>query len=417
MRTQRHAGGFTLIELLVVIAIIAILAAILFPVFAKAREKARMTACTSNEKQIAVAINMYCQDNDETIFPDPGSQAWPSYLGAYNEPTVYDCPTGMGKGDRGNPEYAFNQMLCGNALGDIKQAASMLMLTDRLMNPKIDNPGALMRCSQTPTMDCDNRHNGGANFAFMDGHVEYSVVQGSDVVSLCRTKNWQFIGKNVPAWWIAQPGAAFDGTKGGVQWTNGATRYIGLDCTALGSCGYWYMNRNPDNSPLQTTVNPSFCSSMRIKAYNPASGGPYYADTDCATSGKFFTSSYNDNTLVSPYSANGAKYPDGVGSQYYLKPTSNSNGFDIVLVMSDTNVHIATIIGGTTRIVTPSSFRFEIFDNSMTSKVNTTAYPNDPQTPWARLTFKANAIGDTITIRQSVVTATGWNGLDGVLFD
>jgi prepilin-type N-terminal cleavage/methylation domain-containing protein/prepilin-type processing-associated H-X9-DG protein len=65
--------GFTLIELLVVIAIIAILAAILFPVFAQARSKARQTTCTSNQKQIALAILMYAQDNDE-MYP----------LGAYN---------------------------------------------------------------------------------------------------------------------------------------------------------------------------------------------------------------------------------------------------------------------------------------------------------------------------------------------
>ena len=57
--------GFTLIELLVVIAIIAILAAILFPVFAKAREKARQTACLSNVKQLMLGIKMYVQDYDE----------------------------------------------------------------------------------------------------------------------------------------------------------------------------------------------------------------------------------------------------------------------------------------------------------------------------------------------------------------
>jgi prepilin-type N-terminal cleavage/methylation domain-containing protein/prepilin-type processing-associated H-X9-DG protein len=58
--------GFTLIELLVVIAIIAILAAILFPVFAKAREKARQTTCSNNLKQLSMAMLQYCQDYDET---------------------------------------------------------------------------------------------------------------------------------------------------------------------------------------------------------------------------------------------------------------------------------------------------------------------------------------------------------------
>jgi prepilin-type N-terminal cleavage/methylation domain-containing protein/prepilin-type processing-associated H-X9-DG protein len=61
--------GFTLIELLVVIAIIAILAAILFPVFAQARDKARQASCLSNAKQISLAVMMYAQDYDETLPP------------------------------------------------------------------------------------------------------------------------------------------------------------------------------------------------------------------------------------------------------------------------------------------------------------------------------------------------------------
>src|ERR1700679_638565 len=64
-KSMQRQKGFTLIELLVVIAIIAILAAILFPVFAKVREKARQTTCASNEKQLSLAVLQYVQDYDE----------------------------------------------------------------------------------------------------------------------------------------------------------------------------------------------------------------------------------------------------------------------------------------------------------------------------------------------------------------
>jgi prepilin-type N-terminal cleavage/methylation domain-containing protein/prepilin-type processing-associated H-X9-DG protein len=95
-------AGFTLIELLVVIAIISILAAILFPVFAKAREKARQSQCSSNMKQIALAIMQYAQDNDEAMPSASYSNitaCWTNYswrFAIYNylkSSQVFNCPS------------------------------------------------------------------------------------------------------------------------------------------------------------------------------------------------------------------------------------------------------------------------------------------------------------------------------------
>jgi prepilin-type N-terminal cleavage/methylation domain-containing protein/prepilin-type processing-associated H-X9-DG protein len=93
---MKHRNAFTLIELLVVIAIIAILAAILFPVFAKAREKARQTSCASNEKQLGLAFVQYIQDYDEN-YPTDGVGQWGWGWGGRIYPYVkslgvYTCP-------------------------------------------------------------------------------------------------------------------------------------------------------------------------------------------------------------------------------------------------------------------------------------------------------------------------------------
>jgi len=90
--------GFTLIELLVVIAIIAILAAILFPVFARAREKARQSSCLSNLKQLGLAFLQYAQDYDETMVSGSGYQGnsinWQYKVAPYiKNIQIYSCPS------------------------------------------------------------------------------------------------------------------------------------------------------------------------------------------------------------------------------------------------------------------------------------------------------------------------------------
>jgi prepilin-type N-terminal cleavage/methylation domain-containing protein/prepilin-type processing-associated H-X9-DG protein len=121
--SSRRARGFTLIELLVVIAIIAILAAILFPVFAKAREKARQATCQSNMKQMGLAEQQYSQDNDEQYsggYTKTGTAGncgdgprllWPETIYPYTKSAgVYTCPDNA-PGDN-------LQQSCNYSLGD-----------------------------------------------------------------------------------------------------------------------------------------------------------------------------------------------------------------------------------------------------------------------------------------------------------
>ena len=174
--------GFTLIELLVVIAIIAILAAILFPVFARAREKARQSSCLSNLKQIATATLTYAQDYDETmpLFLHSGinltaqtrvqpymmnEQIWVCPSGSDNYYYYWDNPTGTGAvtGIRGS--YGYNRALDRRLLADIKQPVEVGVWAD---------------CQDRLTHLYDNgvyrtvgRHNEGGNMAFVDGHTKW----------------------------------------------------------------------------------------------------------------------------------------------------------------------------------------------------------------------------------------------------
>lgn len=92
-----NARAFTLIELLMVIAVISIIAALLFPVFGRVREKGRQTACESNERQLGIAIMAYAQDHDETLPPrTPAGQhySWKFAISPYlKSQDVYHCPS------------------------------------------------------------------------------------------------------------------------------------------------------------------------------------------------------------------------------------------------------------------------------------------------------------------------------------
>ncbi len=171
--TPGKSSAFTLIELLVVIAIIAILAAILFPVFAQAREKARQTSCLSNQKQIATGILMYAQDYDEMLlmgfWKSNGSNAasqtlcsWPAMIQPYIKNLgVFKCPSvaasgitpgtiahpnGCGIGSGFPVTLAYNYYLAGNnnpsggvatrSLPSVVKPAETVMIVDSGSTPR-----------------------------------------------------------------------------------------------------------------------------------------------------------------------------------------------------------------------------------------------------------------------------------------
>jgi len=156
MATRQTRYGFTLIELLVVIAIIAILAAILFPVFAKAREKARQAQCQSNVRQLVIGVQMYMQDHEQR-FPDKDA-VWADIS---FPPKTLACPTyGVKKGNG----YGYNSGISGKALSDKG------MLEAQMVPVMMDSIGKNNLIANS-ALDVDERHTNKAMIGFADGHV------------------------------------------------------------------------------------------------------------------------------------------------------------------------------------------------------------------------------------------------------
>lgn len=183
--------GFTLIELLVVIAIIAILAAILFPVFAKARENARKASCASNEKQMGLAFMQYVQDYDETMMdggdnyrlPGNVNACWDLLLQPYQKSLQLEtCPSDSSSPTRNVPNfgnmkrsYAIANYVKNINISQITMPTNTLLVVER-RGCAGGNPWEWYYCHEATNMqDIDSSnwtHNEVANFLFFDGHVK-----------------------------------------------------------------------------------------------------------------------------------------------------------------------------------------------------------------------------------------------------
>ena len=214
MYRHRAHQGFTLIELLVVIAIIAILAAILFPVFAKAREKARQTSCMNNQRQIAAALLLYAQDNDEML-PDAAT-AWQK-MGLPAQ--VFVCPTLGNKVPNG---YVISSGIVSQALGTFTDPTSMMMTAD--------GAHAATNATVPPTYnnvaysaaDYSLRHTNRLVASFVDGHVSLSTLTGasSAALTLLATSGLA-VGASVPG---QSPAGQPTGTYSALgTWTSSST--------------------------------------------------------------------------------------------------------------------------------------------------------------------------------------------------
>ena len=218
---MKRRSGFTLIELLVVIAIIAILASILFPVFAKAREKARQSRCVSNIKQLTMAVQQYADDNDEVLPPNhvyAPSTNYPNAILTYvKDYAVFLCssheqrlvlPGATGSLD-GFSSYGMNDNLTytangtfdpffdpeqGRALSDIQYPSELILLVENSSfadsNPSVYVPvGSTLawfdinsatynpwRSTNRPYGHVYPLHSGGCVTSFCDGHAKWMPV-------------------------------------------------------------------------------------------------------------------------------------------------------------------------------------------------------------------------------------------------
>lgn len=239
LQQQKNHYGFTLIELLVVVAIIGILAAILFPVFARARENARRASCLSNLKQLGLATMQYTQDYDEK-YPNVWTgwsvdNVWLGALQPYVKNTgIYFCTSDTAIDDDSSASsngatltnrsvfwwvnhvsYGWNVSglsqidgsgnFTGISIAALDNASEIVMMADN-GGKEVDSTAQYsIQCYSPTTLEPEETvtspsriHLGGANFSFADGHVKWSKIPNAFLnPTFCNTPekrkvNWNY---------------------------------------------------------------------------------------------------------------------------------------------------------------------------------------------------------------------------------
>ena len=272
--TRARSAGFTLIELLVVIAIIAILAAILFPVFARAREKARQTTCLSNERQLGLAMLQYVQDYDET-FPQglvnqkpPSTNGggetgagtgWAGIISPYIKNVgVLTCPSDLTKltANSGAPaagtvvcSFGFNEYLPGRNLGYMVAPTTTVLMAEVLNDTAIlssPNEGAWGHSSWVVSPVIDGW--GYGDKYGWSGDVAFAV--NCDASGNCTNGSWAQGVKIAVAGNYARHGSIGGQLQGGSDYllADGHVKY--MQSQNVGCLG----NAPPSNASMGTSV-------------------------------------------------------------------------------------------------------------------------------------------------------------------